>query len=70
MKMIKHTKSLKLLSVAALIGSVAFGTPAMADVNNSQPELVSGTLTNFAGDSDPTSKSKISVLDIKENRSY
>lgn len=43
------------MSAAALIGTVVLGTPAMADVNNSHPELVSGAnkqgaVTGFAAD--------------------
>ena len=39
---IENNRSLKILSVAALIGTVVLGTPAIAGVNNSHPELVSG----------------------------
>ena len=52
---IENNRSLKILSVAALIGTVVLGTPAMADVNNSHPEVVSGAnkqgaVTGFAAD--------------------
>jgi len=55
MRKIENNRSLKILSVAALIGTVALGTPAMAGVNNSHPEVVSGAnkqgaVTGFAAD--------------------
>ena len=52
---IENNRSLKILSVAALIGTVVLGTPAIAGVNNSHPEVVSGAnkqgaVTGFAAD--------------------